>query len=273
MIITPKLVLLNFPKTGSTFARAVLKEIHNINTPLKDYLLSRVGLKVNGMREIIGVSNQSVYQVLQEIRGQHSTYSQIPRKYKSLPVVSIIRNPFERYVSLYEFRWWVNYPLYAENPEILQSYPSFPDITFKQYMEMTSRFGMPDFVPEDIELKADVGLYTLQFLRFFHPSPDRVIRNLTKEYLESQSYRDELGKVTFLHTENLTSELMDYLKEVGYSPDDYQQVAEVGRKNVNRGNWQHPDGIAQYYDEELIRRVRYIDRLLFDLFPEYSERI
>ena len=185
MIITPKLVLLNFPKTGSTFARAALKEIHRINTPLKSTLLSRVGVKVNGMREIIGVSNQSVYQVLHGIRGQHSTYSQIPKKYKTLPVVSIIRNPFERYVSLYEFRWWVNYPLYAENPELLARYPSFPEISFKQYLEMTSSFGMPDFVPKDVDLEVDVGLYTLQFLRFFHPYPDDAIRKLTDEYLES----------------------------------------------------------------------------------------
>ena len=273
MIITPKVVLLNFPKTGSTFARAALKKIHKINTPLKSYLLSKLGLKVNGMREIIGVSNQSVYQFSQEMRGQHSTYSQIPDKYQDLPVVSIIRNPFERYVSLYEYRWWKNYPLYAENPEILQKFPTFPEISFKQYMEMTSCFGKSDFVPKDVDLKVDVGLYSLQFLRFFHPSPDEIIQKLTDEYLESQTYRDELGSVTFLHTENLTSELMDFLTMVGYSPEESQLVKRLERQNVNRGNWQFPDGINQYYDDQLIKRVIFIDRIIFNLFPEYLDRV
>jgi hypothetical protein len=90
-------------------------------------------------------------------------------------------------------------------------------------------------------------------------------------YIDSRSYRTELGEVTFLHTENLTSELMVCLRDIGYSLKEYQQVEYLERKNVNRRNWQHPDSIRRYYDEELIERVKHTDRMIFDLFPEYSE--
>lgn len=82
MLVTDSFVMLNYPKTGSSFARKVIKDLY-ARQP-KSWFRRR------WCKELI----------LPNIRtcgadDQHGCYSQIPPQYRNREVMSIVRNPFE----------------------------------------------------------------------------------------------------------------------------------------------------------------------------------
>ena len=88
MLITKDFVMLNFPKTGTTFTRAVLKQLYG-----------------DRIEEILGRNPMNPHSVPDS---PHLAVSQIPQRYAKLPIVSIYRNLFDRYVSLWQFRWYLH---------------------------------------------------------------------------------------------------------------------------------------------------------------------
>ena len=117
MIITDKFVFIHFPKTGGLSATDMLEKVHQKKSlrhyftgpPLYENLLHP------NIKKIYGAS---------EYR-PHGTYDQIPEEHRCKVIVSSIRNPFDRYVSTYEFRVWTKRNP-AEMENILQAYPAFP---------------------------------------------------------------------------------------------------------------------------------------------------
>ena len=92
MLITRKFVMINFPKTGSTFARTAILKLHPKEN---EGLLVRLGLKEPSVKELI--MPQLFFTDLQRasnpIPEQHAGYVQLPRKYRDRTIMTVMRVP------------------------------------------------------------------------------------------------------------------------------------------------------------------------------------
>lgn len=199
-------------------------------------------------------------------KSQHGTYSQIPPKHQKKPVISVVRNPFDRVVSNYEFRWWVNNPP-CDITELKNKFPHFPDLTFEEYFKMSSFHSVNDILFGK-KVKANIGPITLHFIKFYFKNPDKVIHELTDNYIDNKDFLDDMAKIEFLHTENLNKELYDLLIKFGFKHKRIKFILESKRDNIStQRKGRH---YSEYLSEEIIDEIGYKERLIFMLFPEYN---
>jgi hypothetical protein len=264
MIITDRFVMLNFPKTGSSFARKALRKIHRYET-LPNRILRKLNVPQSSMIEL---SLPSVDRRFPDgLQDQHGTYRQIPEGHRHKTVVSIIRNPFDRYVSAYLFGWWkTNLP--TTEKRLLEAFPNFPDLSFREYYEMTNLFGRENRL-RGLSPRIDLGFYTIQFVQFFFQDPERALRRIDGDYITRKRYLDDMAELVFLHQENLNSELYDFLLAMGYPEADIAFIHNAERVNVtpraeNQCRWE--DLLSADLQEDILNK----DRLVFDIFPEYG---
>jgi hypothetical protein len=123
--------MLNLPKTGSTFARTVIKEVYQPSLLKK--ILVKLRLVPRDLMELrlpnIKMPNQNF--------DQHGTYDQIPKEYLNRTVFSIIRNPYSNFLSLYQFRSWANPEQLTVDKLILErDFPSFPELDIDSYADL-----------------------------------------------------------------------------------------------------------------------------------------
>lgn len=265
MIITERAVFLNFPKTGSSFIRAALKQATGYNRPTYRLLRSLRLPHKPPMVELLLPSIDRQHPA--GLSDPHGTYRQIPLEHRDKVIVAAIRNPFHRYVSTYRFGWWARHP--HANPEVLrEAYPAFPDLTFGEYMDMLHRFGRPNRLGE-LSPTIELGFMTIQFIQLFFRDPDRVLRCMDHAYIEQRAYLDDMPDIVFLHQENLNQELYQCLVDLGYPEDQVRFILNAARVNVTPGPTE-ANRLEDLYTPELVARILERDRLLFDRFPEYQ---
>ncbi|MFW6046625.1 MAG: sulfotransferase domain-containing protein [Candidatus Woesearchaeota archaeon] len=291
MIITKKFVLLNFPKNGSTYIREMIKQIHGVDN--KKSLtriinkLERKGVRVNKIRELLFAangleerlfpSNMSLHTYDNNIVGPHTTYSQIPLKHREKPVLISIRNPFERFVSLYEFGHWKGESGFKVNPkfpEIKQEFPDFPEISFNDYYKLMSEYGANNMVRNPNKMKVDIGPYSLQFLKFVMPDPENYIYQLTDEDITENKIKNDIpSNICFIHTENLNEELYEFLAAIGYNKSKVKKIIDQSNPiNSKKKKWKRTHFI-EYLNEDIITDIKEKEKLIFYTFPEYKNSI
>jgi Sulfotransferase domain len=271
MIITPKFVVLNFPKTGSTFVRTVLKEIEQKQSrSLFERLAYATRLKQQPFQELKCPNLKETRVPSQRhIFDQHGTYEQVPLKYRDLPVVSVARNPFDGYVSRFEFRYWARYPV-ADPVRIRNMFPKFPDLSFAEFLDLgdyeTANHRIPDIKP-----KTELGSQTVLFIQMFFRNPRRTLTRIDEEFIDSGAYKQEIPKLHLLRTESLNQDLYDYLITMGYPSRDIEFI-------INRKKIQPPEGTRRtadrkwqdYYSPELMQRVYRKEKLLLKIFADFG---
>ena len=139
MIITDKFVVIAFPKAGSNFVSQSLKELYEKLNQKNSYLgkcLNKLNIvKKPFIKEIL--SKQTEHPHKKNHTHKHGRVEQIPKIHSNKLVLSTIRNPFERYVSLYEYKWWKIQPI--DDVAFLKTkFPKFPDMSFKDFMKYHS---------------------------------------------------------------------------------------------------------------------------------------
>ena len=252
MIITDKFVFLHFPKTGGIFVAEALKKLHaKINAPTCIELMTPNTKRIHGG----GVLNQ------------HGTYEQIPAEHRNKPIISCIRNPFDHYVSIYAYRSWIQRH-FDKSETIMKKFPNFPNLDFGQFLSFINEFDIKTRTRSN-ELKIDIGTMTYAFIQFFFNDPGRIIANLDEAYLNSNSYQKDMAEVVFLHTEHLNQDLYQILPQFGYDQHDISFIIDEHKMNVTpqrkaEQNWQ------TYYDPYLYDLVKFKERFIFKLFPEYK---
>ncbi len=199
-------------------------------------------------------------------RSQHGCYAQIPPAHLHKPVLCVTRHPMDQAVSAYEHGFWRDHPL-GEVAEIQDQFPCFPDLSFPQFLEMWATFGFRA-VLQDLPLRADVGTFTLHFIRFFFPDANAAITSLDDDTIESGEVLREMPDITFIHTERLVEELRGFLHSVGFQPEQTSFLLE--RSPVNQANSRRGRPWEEYFDEALATEFRHRERLLFKAFPEYD---
>jgi len=226
MLITDSFVWINFPKTGSTFARESLKKLYRI--PWWD-LAKKSRMRGRWCQEALvpemrpGVGNR---------HGRltpHGVVSQIPAEEVGKPVVSCLRNPCERLLSLYAYGDWRKTDQ-LPRPEalIVADFPGFPELTFEQFVDYFHKeYG--DSVIKVGREHVQVGPQSADFLRFF--TNQEAGHGSFLSYESWEALEHELGKIIFIPQGKLSEDLPRLLERFGHSKQDVDFIRCKPRSN------------------------------------------
>ena len=263
MILTERAVLLNYPRTGSTFVRQELRRLygHEGRGPLPT--LRRL-LDRRRFRELSLPIHRTASAERDARRSQHGALEQIPASHAHLPIISVWRHPLDRVVSQYEHGHWRQYPQ-GDLAEVRDLFPDFPDLDFGEYLELQRVIGRRD-VLKGRRLDAEVGVDTLHLVRFFARDPEGALDRLDDAAVDSGALRAELGPVRFLRFSHLAEDLSLLLLEHGFSPDQVAHLASAPR--VNAAEARAGRSHEAYFTPELEAAYRRRERFLFALEEE-----
>jgi hypothetical protein len=265
MIITDRLVFIHAPKTGGTFVTRALTELYHDRaiSPLR-----------RGLRRLIG---RSEYLIDTAGAGtKHGGCSDIPPEHRGKPVISIVRNPYDRYVSDYYFRWWDTRAaqVFGKNlDELRAAYPHFPAIGFAEFLAIRDRFSgaLGRLRNPSVSVADDHGWSSARFVAAFFKDPAAVYPKIDDHYLAAGAYRHDMHVVHFLRTESLNRDLYEALLRLGYPARRLRFILEWGRilPPEEKGRRPHYQWEKEY-TPELLAWVRRKERILFTIFPEFD---
>ena len=251
MIGTNRFVFVHQPKTGGTFVTSVLWKLQSV--------LETEELKGEGF-------------LFFRPKVKHGTCREIPGSHRDRPILGIVRNPYDRYVSQYEFKWWqrTEYLRYFRRvPGFESRFPSYPDITFSEYLELVNEV-FSESRRFDWNSDEGFGHQTAQFLDFYSGRPKRAYQMLVRVPGSFQRARASLFDVHFLRTQGLNEGLYEFLVSKGCPPETVEFVLSLGRILPDGSQRTQDMGWEGYYNEEEKARVRWKERFLFELFPEFD---
>ena len=257
--------MLNFPKTGSSFARKVIEQVYAERSSKARRLLEKFRICNPSVMELMlpKIDEKLHY----NIKDQHGTLRQIPKAHRDKPIVSITRNPILRYESTYQFRWWERNPP-ADMEIILKRYPHFPNLSFSEYYEMIHIYGRQNRL-SNIAPKLDLGLHTIQFIQFYFDDPESVLRKIDNAYIDEERFRGDMKSISFLHQESLNSNLRDFLLHIGFKENQVGFIDSMGRINVTEKKQENSECEKLSLENGIQNTIIERDRLLFKIFPEY----
>ena len=198
----------------------------------------------------------------------------IPASHRGIPILATVRNPFERYVSQYEFAWWKrDLPPWVDVDAVRAEYPHFPNLSFEEFVT-GSELLLQQYRNSAVPPERRLGLQSEQFVRFFFRQPE-VFAEIDDHYIEERRFEVDVFPVTFLRTHRLNQDLHDYLVAAGFESDrvrfilDTPRVRPPGLDGETR-DWSAVHHESHYYTPELRRLVRTREKLLLAMFPEFD---
>jgi hypothetical protein len=269
MIITDQFVMLNLPKTGSSFARKAIKLIYEKRFGKLSFIRKfAVKLKLSEpLVQDLVLPNIRI-KAVKKHPDHHGTFRQIPAKHKQKNVFSIVRNPYERLISVYEFKDWVrNQPLSAEL--IAQNFPGFPELSLDEFIDLSKMIIEAEIRTESQKVK--IGLQSLQFIHMFFKNPEKVLLEINDDYIDSDKYLNDMIDITFLRQEFLREDMKNYLRSYGFEENELKIIDGLGivnetkNKSKNRNALLTPKAIEYINTEE-----RFILKILRQKGIEYS---
>lgn len=246
MLITPDCVFIHMPKTGGTFITRMLREVYG--------------------------------DAAVETGRKHGICDEIPEADRGKPILSVMRSPFDRYVSQYHYGWWRTQPQeYCDPASIREVYPDYPEVSFADFVAIANRFfvnahrGAPTgyrarrLAPEDAP-----GWHTEQFIRFFCREPQHAFAELTAQDLQRGHLHACEYPVDFLRTESLNDDLSDRLARYGVDAARIRAVRMHARVLPDQAHEARARADARdYFDAPLIALVMRKEQFLFNRFPDY----
>jgi hypothetical protein len=183
-----------------------------------------------------------------------------------------VRNPYDLYVSQYEFGWWKRkefLPYYRAVAGFASDYTHFPNLSFEEYVRLTNAAFCS---PKSGERRRDpaLGLLSELLVKYAFRNPQIVLESVNEERVASGRYREDMFDVRFIRTHRLNQELYDFLLGMGYHSEDLEFILSLGkilpggRGRAGTQRWE------KYYTPKLRDEVRKKEWLLFSLFPEFD---
>ncbi|WP_435134203.1 hypothetical protein [Formosa sp. A9] len=247
MIVTKDFVLLNYPKTGSSYMRECIKQLYK-----EDSLFNSIFYKQEVFKELyfpkIYGNPSSNY------KDQHGIAKQIPKMYQDRPILTVVRNPLERITSSYYFGWWKRNPV-GEISSIEKEYPDYPNIDLLTYAKLLNN---PKLTPSNLlpQYADTLGYSTRLFLIFYSEDPEHSAQRLISGQTE-----DLLGvikpNIHFLKQEHLQEDLTQYIKT--HTSRDHKVLSSVPEKN--KGNYN-----KKAYDNDFVEYMLSMDKYLINTF-------
>jgi hypothetical protein len=263
MIITNEFVVINYPKTGTTFLRTALKAIHNKKGGWPRKLLRSLKLSPPSIRELMLPKLYGAY--APTVTDQHGVYRQIPPDDLDKKIVSIVRNPLTKYISSYVFGWWKKHPPF-DLSDVMNEFPAFPELSFHDFYKLLNH----PLVDEDKLTTSEarlLGSYARMFLVFYSRDPEIAVNEL----LRGQPLTAILPEITFIHQEFLQEDLKLFLKGMGYKAKDITSVKSISEMNVS--SYEKKNRIQPSELIVVAKAILNEDKAIIEAFPEYGEQI
>lgn len=257
MIITKDFILLNNPKTGSTYARQVIKTLYPSKRGISRLSSQVLGTPGKGHLELkhknLAYPNRP--------KNQHGTYSQIPSKYLNREIITVIRDPFDKFISAYEYKYYLKHPPSADlQKQVGITKPE--NITLDQFAQLQIA-GVRKRYPHLDSFQ--IGSQTIQFIHMFFRDPKRSIKSLSPDYFSTGAYKQDLPDIHFLNQSALSSELFDYLEGLDLEPDGLSKARQIGRVNENK---RRPDYKEYTWTNDALNYVKTYERFLLLMLKE-----
>ncbi len=235
--------MLNFPKTGSSFARKVIKKVYT-NTQTE---LSKSGMICE---ELILPNTRN--KVSQNKSDHHGTYSQIPPCYIDREIVSILRNPLERFLSIYKYGAWKHSPPLPKDL-LKKLFPNFPELNIDEFIEMQNE-SIKHRLGFDIK-KIEIGIQSVQLIQMFFRNPDLTLKNIFSGFYSREEVETGIGEIKFLSQENLREDLFYLLIKCGFKENElaFIQTEKASNISVYDANGKSifvTEKLKQYLDEK-----------------------
>jgi len=266
MIITKSFVVLNLPKTGSTFTRNILKTVYKVDKrSVFQKLLYKLKIITPAFQELI-LPN---IKMPNRASDQHGTYSQIPKMYLDREIVSTIRDPYTRFLSTYKFKAWANQHQLEVPKEILDlHFPSFPDLSMDEYVELNKHAEKIRINTIDPDLNAtDIGTQTIQFVQMFFKQPKMALSKMNDDYVNSGEFKNDIGDIKFLRQESLNDDLISFLSDHGFSQKDLDFINH--KKKLNTTDYK-TDDVNQLWTKNAIDYVSHRERYLLKMLESFG---
>jgi hypothetical protein len=189
-------------------------------------------------------------------------YIQIPEKDKKKTVVSVVRNPYDRLISTYEFAFWKESPALTKN-DIEKHFPDFPNLSIDEFVDYLVLVGENSFENKPKNVK--IGVFSLQFIYFYFKDPNSVIKKINREYIKSETlFEKDMAEVTFLKQESLNKDLINFLMQQGFNKRELDfiqlehKVNETKNKIQDRSELMTPKVIEyiENYEEFYIKTLK-----------------
>ena len=265
MILTNDFIFIHFPKNAGSFVTQCLNKIYDGRTAkaeekkITDYFYYLFD------RERTNYSKKYMSKALaytgEKIKTQHQGCEEIPGKHQQKPIVSTIRNPFDRYVSQYKFGWWKRNPVVNEE-RLKQLFPGFPDLSFSEYLDLVLNYNLENTKQKN-DITLDIGIYSLYYIKLFGKNYLELLSSINSiNELEEHHFYD----ADFLYQENLREDLFRYLKKFGWPDEQLQVIYEHNKVNTSRDDFSY----REYYSQDNIDLIKEKEALIFNLFPSYS---
>ena len=257
MIITDHFVFLHLPKTGGTF---VSESLHRAFKTRRTWLNSLTSLFRFGHRF------QTIHGSFVHAHQWHGTRQEIPQDVRTLPILTCLRHPLARYVSIYEFGWWKR-PEFRKGfqqgtSNFGQRYSDFPNLNFRDFLNLLHETRMPKGWREFSNPNSP-GLHTWQSIRQLTLNPNAWSQ---QPHCDPNELQQELRDIHFLRTSSLNRDLYHYLLSCKLPEEDLnfiltkKRVLPHGKGQPLTASWE------SYYDEDLRRLMESKDRFWIDLY-------
>ncbi|NND51913.1 MAG: hypothetical protein HKN54_05875 [Flavobacteriaceae bacterium] len=268
MIVTDKFVMINFPKTGSAFARKMLQIVHHgSNYSYLDKLLFKLNIVKRPYFEIFEVPNIRDMSHRRNFMDEHGIFIQIPDEHRKKLVLSIKRNIYDRYISIYEFEDWKRDP-WLDIDVLKNKFSNYPDLSFEQFMSLILNNNPMELLPE-VNRKLPVGPITSQFILFYFREPFKILNSIDEHYIASEDFKKDLADIRFIDQANLNNELFQFLKDLGYKERRIKFILDG--QPINKST---PAGKTRddYFTEELYKEVQSKEKLLFKILDHLKTK-
>lgn len=265
MLVTQKFVYIHQPKTGGTFVSALLTRLHEA----RGGTATTIWVDPARPAELPPLASNDVLTVMLTTRKQHGARRDIPAIYRDRPILATVRNPYDRYVSQYEFAWWRRHAeLFGPVADVTRRYPSYPDLTFEQFVYLTNEMALPY---RSANHPADTpGRHTQEFVKLFFRHPDAAYPRLLDATFTATVPDDELQGIRFVDQTRLNDELAELLTEWGYPASEVRAVRDA-EPIWPPGSGRDPGSAWEpHYTPELKTFVRHKERWLFEWFPRWQ---
>lgn len=260
MIIAKDFVFVHLSKTGGTFAAETLRAL---------FCGSAAGRFIHKMKHRHGLA-VPFYPYGWDEGEQHAVCNEIPEPHRSTKtIVSIMRNPFDLYVSEYTFKWWIKYAdlWFQDRALIEREYPNWREFTFDQFMDVSMK--QATWVQKALSkypATARLGWYSHKFVHYYCKNQDYVFQVADNFDKFVKRVQESMYPVHFLHTERLNKDLHEFLLSKGYPKDEIAHIPAKDKVNTSRKDYDY----RKWYSDKLREEIKERDALIFHLFPEYS---
>lgn len=237
MLSTKNFVFLAFPKTGSTFVRDVIKGSHVRFR--RRYAWLPAFLWRQGVYEEVLLNSG-----LHKGKFQHGSRRDLPRRWKSRQIVSVLRHPAARFQSIYRFQMWCR-KLPQNTEELKLQYPAFPNISPEEFLDWMTK---NNHIRNGEMVRLGLGFQSIKMIEFFSSKDlfEKIQDGMYKTQLELlEAFLVDTKDIIFLDQARLASGLKGLFRGHPMESEVIRALESVSSSNVTAT-------IKKYYEPEPI---------------------